>query len=272
MTSRGGRRDAPAPARQPGRTTWLTIRRRRTPSGSSARHAVSTARRSVASPADLVVEPERHLPVADAVGRRVEGRAGRIGVPVGVRQQGGDEGREGTPVRVHRHGGGLRGADGGRLGHQPVAALGHAAPSTPYDGQHARVRQHPDVPVQRRRRDVGQLGAQVDPRVPAPRPADLARLNVPVLAITGEEDLQVPADDLAVLAAIVPGPVELHRVPVLTNTLRRQERALSVRRSREELRRPVDPEVLATVITWCRSVTGVPASSRPPGQVLPRGA
>ncbi len=90
---------------------------------------------------------------------------------------------------------------------------------------------------------------------------DLARLTVPVLAMTGEKDLQVPADDLAVLAATVPGPVEVHRVPDLTHTLRRQERAPSMRRYREELRRPVDADVLATVITWCRSVTGVPASS-----------
>jgi len=91
--------------------------------------------------------------------------------------------------------------------------------------------------------------------------ADLARLTVPVLALTGDKDLQVPADDLAVLAATVPGPVETHRVPDLTHTLRRQERAPSIRHYREELRRPVDPEVLASVVTWCRSVTGVPASS-----------
>ncbi len=90
---------------------------------------------------------------------------------------------------------------------------------------------------------------------------DLARITVPVLALTGDEDLQVPADDLAVLAATVPGPVEVHRVPDLTHTLRRQVRAPSMRRYREELRRPVDPEVLATVVAWCRSVTGVPASS-----------
>jgi pimeloyl-ACP methyl ester carboxylesterase len=91
--------------------------------------------------------------------------------------------------------------------------------------------------------------------------ADLARLTVPVLALTGDKDLQVPVDDLAVLAATVPGPVEVRRVRDLTHTLRRQERAPSLRRYREELRRPVDPEVCSTVVAWCRSVTGVPASS-----------
>jgi pimeloyl-ACP methyl ester carboxylesterase len=89
---------------------------------------------------------------------------------------------------------------------------------------------------------------------------DLARLTVPVLAVTGDKDLQVPADDLAVLAATVPGPVEFRRVPDLTHTLRRQPRAASMRHYREELRRPVDPELCSTVVAWCRSVTGVAAS------------
>jgi hypothetical protein len=90
---------------------------------------------------------------------------------------------------------------------------------------------------------------------------DLARLTVPALALTGDKDLQVPADDLAVLAATVPGPIEVRRVPDLTHTLRRQPRVASLRHYREELRRPVDPELLVTVVAWCRSVTGVPASS-----------
>ncbi|MGY1593941.1 alpha/beta hydrolase family protein [Geodermatophilus sp. SYSU D00708] len=84
--------------------------------------------------------------------------------------------------------------------------------------------------------------------------ADLARLTVPVLAVTGEKDLQVPAADLDALAATVPGPVEVHRVPDLTHTLRRQPGRASLRAYREELRRPVDPEVLATVVAWCRQV------------------
>jgi uncharacterized protein len=89
--------------------------------------------------------------------------------------------------------------------------------------------------------------------------ADLARLTVPVLAVTGDKDLQVPPEDLEVIAATVPGPVEVHRVPDLTHTLRRQSREASLRHYRSELRRPVDPEVLAVVVAWCRRVAGVPA-------------
>jgi pimeloyl-ACP methyl ester carboxylesterase len=89
---------------------------------------------------------------------------------------------------------------------------------------------------------------------------DLARLSVPVLAITGEKDLQVDPADLATIARTVPGAT-VHRVPDLTHTLRRQSGPPSMSAYRRELRRPVDPEVLATVVSWCREVTRmVPAA------------
>ncbi|MGY1824667.1 alpha/beta hydrolase family protein [Geodermatophilus sp. SYSU D00079] len=97
--------------------------------------------------------------------------------------------------------------------------------------------------------------------------ADLARLHVPVLALTGEKDLQVPAADLDVLAATVPGPVEAHRVPDLTHTLRRQPGPASLRSYRAELRSPVDPEVLDTVVAWCRRTVAaheLPRTCEPP--------
>ncbi len=87
--------------------------------------------------------------------------------------------------------------------------------------------------------------------------ADLARLAIPVLAITGGKDLQVPVTDLDVVAATVPGPVEVLRIEDLTHTLRRQPGPASLRAYRGELRRPVDTEVLATVTAWCRQVTGL---------------
>ncbi|MGY1815047.1 alpha/beta hydrolase family protein [Blastococcus sp. SYSU D00820] len=109
--------------------------------------------------------------------------------------------------------------------------------------------------------DVARIGgARVNARwtrefLAADPRTDLARLAVPVLALTGEKDLQVPAEDLDTIAAVVPGRVEVHRVPDLTHTLRRQPGTASLRRYREELRRPVDADVLATVVRWCREVT-----------------
>ncbi|MGY1773066.1 alpha/beta hydrolase family protein [Blastococcus sp. SYSU D00813] len=81
--------------------------------------------------------------------------------------------------------------------------------------------------------------------------ADLRRIDVPVLALTGGKDLQVRPDDLAVIAATVPGEVTTHLVPDLTHTLRRQPGPPSMSRYREELRRPVDAGVLDTVVSWC---------------------
>jgi uncharacterized protein len=85
---------------------------------------------------------------------------------------------------------------------------------------------------------------------------DLARLSVPVLAITGAKDLQVDPADLDRITGLVPGAT-VHRVPDLTHTLRRQPGAPSLSAYRRELRRPVDPEVLTTVVSWCRDVTGL---------------
>jgi uncharacterized protein len=84
---------------------------------------------------------------------------------------------------------------------------------------------------------------------------DLRRISVPVLAITGAKDLQSRPDDLATVADLVAGPVETHRMPDLTHTLRRQPGPASLRAYREELRRPVDAELLSTVSRWCRRVT-----------------
>lgn len=82
-----------------------------------------------------------------------------------------------------------------------------------------------------------------------PRP-DLARIPVPVLAITGDQDTQVAPDDLAVIARLVPDGAETHRIPGLTHILRRTDGPASVFAYRRLLRAPVDAEVLTTVAGW----------------------
>jgi uncharacterized protein len=84
---------------------------------------------------------------------------------------------------------------------------------------------------------------------------DLRRISVPVLAITGAKDLQSRPEDLRTIADTVAGPVETHRVPDLTHTLRRQPGPPSLRSYKEELTRPVDAEVLDSAVDWCRRVT-----------------
>jgi hypothetical protein len=53
-----------------------------------------------------------------------------------------------------------------------------------------------------------------------PKP-DLAAIQVPVLALTGDRDRQVDRGDLDVIAYLVPGSVQTCRVPHLTHILRR---------------------------------------------------
>ena len=48
---------------------------------------------------------------------------------------------------------------------------------------------------------------------------------MPVLAITGDKDLQVDPADLDIIAATVAGPVTIRRVPDLTHILRRDPAA-----------------------------------------------
>jgi alpha-beta hydrolase superfamily lysophospholipase len=80
--------------------------------------------------------------------------------------------------------------------------------------------------------------------------ADLARLCVPVCAVTGAKDLQADPDDLDRIAALVRSPVEVHRLPDVTHLLRREAGPASLRTYRKQVRRPVDPEVVGVVTDW----------------------
>jgi len=80
--------------------------------------------------------------------------------------------------------------------------------------------------------------------------ADLARITVPVLAVTGDKDVQVDPGDLDVIAGLIPGGAETHRAPGLTHILRRTDGPGSVFAYRRLLRQPVDADLLAGVARW----------------------
>ncbi|MFD4643490.1 alpha/beta hydrolase [Lentzea sp. NPDC058436] len=79
--------------------------------------------------------------------------------------------------------------------------------------------------------------------------ADLPGITAPVLAITGEKDLQVSADDLEVIASLVPG-ADVRRVPDLTHLLRRDSQAPALTSYGRLLRQPVDAGLLTEVASW----------------------
>jgi uncharacterized protein len=85
-----------------------------------------------------------------------------------------------------------------------------------------------------------------------PAPA-LARITVPVLAITGAQDLQVPPEDVAAIGRLVQGPFEGHVVPDLSHLLRPDPDSIGPRGYRRQLRQPVSPEVLRLITDWITS-------------------
>ncbi|GLX05397.1 alpha/beta fold hydrolase [Microbispora sp. NBRC 16548] len=90
--------------------------------------------------------------------------------------------------------------------------------------------------------------------------ADLARIHAPVLAVTGDKDLQVNPEDLARMAELVPGPIETHVIPDLSHILRRQPGPPSLRAYRREAREPIDARVEELVTGWLARTLSAPAN------------
>ncbi len=103
--------------------------------------------------------------------------------------------------------------------------------------------------VQGRRINAGWMRGFLD-HDPA---VELAAVAVPVLALTGEQDLQVdPACVDRVAGLVTRAPVETRRVPQVNHLLRRTEGVGAPSEYRRQLRaqQPLDPRVVHTVTDW----------------------
>ncbi|MET0965989.1 MAG: alpha/beta fold hydrolase [Nakamurella sp.] len=78
----------------------------------------------------------------------------------------------------------------------------------------------------------------------------LAAITVPVLAITGDKDLQVDPADLDVIAATVPGQVTTQRPENLTHILRLDAADPTLGAYRKLIKQPVEPAVLQSISDW----------------------
>ena len=78
----------------------------------------------------------------------------------------------------------------------------------------------------------------------------LRAIRVPVLAITGDKDLQVDPDDLDIIAGAVEGPTTIRRVTDLTHILRRDPAAPTLGDYRRQIKLPVDSAVLQDISSW----------------------
>ena len=85
-----------------------------------------------------------------------------------------------------------------------------------------------------------------------PRPA-LSRITVPVLAITGGQDVQVPPADVAAIGRLVQGPFEGHVAGDLSHLFRPDPASAGPRAYRRSVRQPVDPELLRLIASWITS-------------------
>ena len=94
-----------------------------------------------------------------------------------------------------------------------------------------------------------------------PRPV-LTRITVPVLAITGGQDVQVPPDDVEAMRELVHGPFEGHIVGDLSHMLRPDPGSVGPRGYRRATRHPVSPEILDIVTAWVASHWSAPRADR----------
>ena len=78
----------------------------------------------------------------------------------------------------------------------------------------------------------------------------LRAITVPVLAITGDKDLQVDPDDLDIIASTVIGPVTTRRVSDLSHILRRDPASPTLGDYRRQIKEPVDNAVLQDISSW----------------------
>jgi uncharacterized protein len=82
--------------------------------------------------------------------------------------------------------------------------------------------------------------------------ADLQRISVPVLAISGSRDIQVDPGDLERMARLVKAPFEPHLIQGMTHLLRVGEGAAEISKYREEIKKPVEPKVTEIVLDWLK--------------------
>ncbi len=92
--------------------------------------------------------------------------------------------------------------------------------------------------------------------------AVLARVTVPILAITGGHDLQVPPEDVDAIGRLVRGPFEGHVAGDLSHLLRPDPGSAGPRSYRRAVRQPVSPEVLEIITGWVAAHWGQPAGTR----------
>jgi alpha/beta superfamily hydrolase len=76
------------------------------------------------------------------------------------------------------------------------------------------------------------------------------RVTVPILALTGGHDLQVPPEDVETIKTLVLGPCDARTVGDLSHLLRPDPETRGPRNYKQAVREPVSPEILTSITAW----------------------
>ena len=79
---------------------------------------------------------------------------------------------------------------------------------------------------------------------------DLAKIQIPLLAITGAKDIQVDPGNLPRMATLVTAPFEYHVVPDVTHLLRSEAGTPSISTYKRQVHEPMDRRVVDLVLGW----------------------
>lgn len=79
---------------------------------------------------------------------------------------------------------------------------------------------------------------------------DLKKTRVPVLAITGSNDIQVDPKDLQTMKSMASAEIEIHEIDGLTHLLREDNGNKGLQGYRKQVREPVDPRVMEKLSEW----------------------
>jgi uncharacterized protein len=80
--------------------------------------------------------------------------------------------------------------------------------------------------------------------------ADLPKIKVPILALTGSKDIQVDPADLNRMADFVQSDFEMHELPEITHILRADPDEPALSHYKSLVMQPVNPQVLEAITVW----------------------
>jgi pimeloyl-ACP methyl ester carboxylesterase len=80
--------------------------------------------------------------------------------------------------------------------------------------------------------------------------ADLARIDAPILAVTGAKDIQVDPGNLEKMATLAKASFESHLVPDVTHILRPEPGPPRLSTYKKQVRKPVDQRVVDLILSW----------------------